>query len=334
MRKPNFENLLKVLNLEVPDRPTLFELFLNPELNRQLTGTMPHDEMSGRQNHVDAFVAAGYDYSTMSVPGFCFRRSERKREQSVSINDGALIFNDADFDAYVWPEFKREQFDLLKQLHVPSGMKLVLFTPDGLMENSIALMGYDNLCLNLYDNPDLVRRVVDKVGETLLAYYDWALDYDCVGAAICNDDWGFNSMPLLPPETMRELIIPWNCRFIELIHSKGRPAIQHACGNIYDCGLMEDVIEICKFDAHHSFEDKILPIEEAYPRYHHRIALLGGVDVDFLCRSTPEKITERCNALLDMSEKSGAYALGSGNSIPDYVPSENYFAMTRAALNR
>jgi uroporphyrinogen decarboxylase len=28
----------------------------------------------------------------------------------------------------------------------------------------------------------------------------------------------------------------------------------------------------------------------------------------------------------------GGYALGTGNSVPDYVPDEGYFAMTRAAL--
>lgn len=334
MRKPNFENLLKVLRREVPDRPTMFELFLNPEVNQILTGVVPEGEMPGRQNHVDAFAAAGYDYATMSIPGFCFKRAERERINSVSLNEGAIILNDADFEAYTWPEFKREQFDLVKQLKVPEGMKLVLFTPDGLLENSIALMGYENMCLNLYDNPDLVRNVINKVGETLLAYYDWALDYDCFGAAVCNDDWGFNSMPMLDPQTMRELIVPWNCKFIDLIHSKGCPAIQHACGNIYDCNLMEDVIDVCKFDAHHSFEDKILPIEEAYPRYHERISLLGGVDVDFLCRATPEEIAKRSNALLDMCESTGGYALGSGNSIPAYVPSKNYFAMINTALNR
>jgi len=28
--------------------------------------------------------------------------------------------------------------------------------------------------------------------------------------------------------------------------------------------------------------------------------------------------------------KQGGYALGSGNSIPDYIPSENYLAMLKA----
>ncbi len=33
-----------------------------------------------------------------------------------------------------------------------------------------------------------------------------------------------------------------------------------------------------------------MPVEEAYDRYHSRIAILGGIDLDFVCRSTPEQI--------------------------------------------
>jgi uroporphyrinogen decarboxylase len=69
-----------------------------------------------------------------------------------------------------------------------------------------------------------------------------------------------------------------------------------------------------------------LPVEEAYSLYGSRIAILGGIDVDFLCRSSPIEIKKRTDKLLDLT-KSGGYALGSGNSIPDYVPIENYLAM-------
>ncbi len=72
-------------------------------------------------------------------------------------------------------------------------------------------------------------------------------------------------------------------------------------------------------------------MEEAYDRWGKGIAILGGIDVDFLCRRTPAEIFARSRALI---EKTGCigYALGSGNSIPDYVPPENYIAMNKAVL--
>ena len=38
MRDPNFNNLVKVLNKEKPERPTLFEFFLHERLYEKLSG--------------------------------------------------------------------------------------------------------------------------------------------------------------------------------------------------------------------------------------------------------------------------------------------------------
>ena len=40
----------------------------------------------------------------------------------------------------------------------------------------------------------------------------------------------------------------------------------------------------------------------------------------------------RSKAMLERTAGRGGYALGSGNSIPPYVPFEKFQAMTRAAL--
>ena len=95
---------------------------------------------------------------------------------------------------------------------------------------------------------------------------------------------------------------------------------------------MDEIIDDLGFDGKHSFEDKICPVEQAYERWGSRIAILGGIDLDFMCRSDPAAITARSKAILERSAGRGSYALGTGNSVPEYVPDENYFAMVRAAL--
>ena len=37
-REPNFDNLLKVLQRKEPERPTLFEFYLDNEISEKLTG--------------------------------------------------------------------------------------------------------------------------------------------------------------------------------------------------------------------------------------------------------------------------------------------------------
>jgi uroporphyrinogen decarboxylase len=96
---------------------------------------------------------------------------------------------------------------------------------------------------------------------------------------------------------------------------------------------MDDIIDIIGFDGKHSYEDAILPVEEAYEKWGGRIAILDGIDLNFLTSHSEEKIEKRCRAMLKRAEGRGAYALGSGNSIPGYVPQEHYFALLRAALS-
>ncbi len=76
---------------------------------------------------------------------------------------------------------------------------------------------------------------------------------------------------------MREYVTPWHKKIVELIHEAGRPAILHSCGNLVP--LWEDIIDDIGYDAKHSYEDTILPVEEAYQTYGDRIAILGGIDM-------------------------------------------------------
>lgn len=62
-----------------------------------------------------------------------------------------------------------------------------------------------------------------------------------------------------------------------------------------------------------------------------RIALLGGIDVDLLCREKPDDIVRQVvESGTRFRNNANGYALGSGNSIPDYVPAEGYLALIEA----
>jgi uroporphyrinogen decarboxylase len=60
---------------------------------------------------------------------------------------------------------------------------------------------------------------------------------------------------------------------------------------------------------------------------------MGGIDMDFLTRKTPEEVYFRSIKLLEQTSDRGGFALGSGNSIAHYVPMENYLTMVRAAAD-
>ena len=76
-----------------------------------------------------------------------------------------------------------------------------------------------------------------------------------------------------------------------------------------------------------SFEDTIQTVEEARRLYGDRIAVLGGIDVDFLCRATQEQVRVRTRRTIERCMPGGGWCLGTGNSVANYIPLDNYLAM-------
>ena len=334
--QPDFEQLRRVLRREKPCRPVLFELFMNPTVYGLLTQSQPADDSPlAYQCHViDAFAAGGYDYASVPGSDFCFPIKERDTKKTVSLNDGFVITDEASFEAYPWQDPDACDYSQLDAFgaHMPEGMKLMAIGPCGVLENAIALVGYENLCYMLHEEPELASRVFDKVGSSLLRYYEICAGFDSVGMLMSNDDWGFNTQTFLSPAHMRQYVFPWHKRIVEAGHAQGKPVLLHSCGNM--CDVFEDIIGNMGFDGKHSYEDAILPVEDSYARWGGRIGILGGIDLDFVMRSSIEEIRRRCNAMLDITQERGGYALGSGNSIPEYIPYEKYRAMIDTALER
>lgn len=333
--EPNFENLLRVLRREKPDRPTLFEFFLNDRLYERLApaSSLPRVRPERRSEHqvLHAYYRAGYDFTNILVPGFEFPTGRDFSQRTLSMYSGGLIHDWQTFEAYRWPDPENAQYDLLDELAatLPGGMKLIAYGSGGVLENVTEIFGYETLCLLLADDPELVRCVFDYVGRRQLRYYEIVSRHPAVGACIDNDDWGFKSQTALSTRHMRQYVFPWHKRIVEAIHAAGKPVILHSCGHFER--ILDDIVEI-GFDGRHSYEDVILAVEDAYDRYRDRFAIMGGLDVDFVCRAAPEAVHARSRAMLERAEAFGGYALGTGNSVPDYVPDENYFAMIRAAV--
>ena len=337
--EPNFGNLLKVLRREKPDRPTLFEFFMNDPLFRVVTATTgpgpgptetAYDILRFR---MQAFRNLGYDYVTLGVPGFEFPRGRQARQQTLSQNEGVMITDRKSFDSSAWPDPDKADYAMLDTLgrELPAGMKMVVSGPCGVLENVTFLLGYENLCYLIADDERLAGNVFAAVGSRLLKYYQRVLQHDGVGAIIGNDDWGFKSQPMLSPKDMRRLVFPWHKQIVAAAHQAGKPAILHSCGNL--ASVFDDIVEDIRYDGKHSYEDTILPVEKAYAQYGKRIAILGGIDLDFICRSSSDEVYTRSRAMLEQSAAGGGYGLGTGNSVPEYVPQENYFAMIAAAID-
>ena len=330
MRNPDFMNLLKVLKREKPSRPTLFEFFLNERLYKKLAGEDIYsrtDKLARYRMLINAYKNAGYDYTTVQGSSFHFTKGEKHKGKSISLNEGALITDEESYQNYTWPNADDFDYSPLEEIkkEIPEGMKLIVWGPGGVLENVFDLVGFENLCFMTFEEPELVQKIFDQVGSRLLRYYEICSKFDTVGALISNDDWGYNSQTMLKPSDMRKYVFPWHKKIVEAIHAAGKPAILHSCGNLSE--VMDDIIYDMKYDGKHSYQDNIIPVEDAYEKWGSEIAILGGIDVNFVCTESNEEINKRCIAMMQRVSSKGGYALGTGNSVPEYVPDEKYFAM-------
>jgi len=87
---------------------------------------------------------------------------------------------------------------------------------------------------------------------------------------------------------------------VDIAHKAGKLLVFHSCGNMYK--LMDELIDDVGIDAKHSYEDKIVPVDEAYRRWGDRVAIL--VEWTWTCSVAGRK--SRCAPVLARSWRSVA----------------------------
>lgn len=227
-----------------------------------------------------------------------------------------------EFEAYPWPDPREADYRMLEHYDGTLEADMRVFHVLDFWEKAKDLLGFETLCLTLYDQPDLVEAVFQRVGEYVEAIIATLCDFTCVGAIYIADDLGFKTSTFLPPDDLRRLVLPWHKRYCAIAHAHGKLFILHSCGQMYD--LMDAYIDEIGIDAKHSFEEAVLPVTEVKQRYGDRVALLGGMDVDLLARADEATIRAKTRAILDTCLPGGGYCLGSGNWVSSYIPLDNY----------
>ena len=243
-----------------------------------------------------------------------------------------VIQNMKDFQSYPWPEIHDDNFYIHRYIcdHLPDGLGFMTCHAGGVYEHVSRLMGYEGLCYALIENRDLVKTVTDKIGGLIFEYNRRLLELEGVSAIFQGEDLGFNTQTLISPEDIRTFFLPWHKKYAAQAHETGRPYYIHSCGKVDD--LMEDFIDDVGIDAKHSFQDNVLSIVEYKKRWGHRVGLLGGVDVDRLTTDEAQDLRVYVRRIIESCSEEGRFAVGAGNSIPSYIPVENYLTMLDEAL--
>jgi uroporphyrinogen decarboxylase len=247
-------------------------------------------------------------------------------------NEGqGIITSMREFESFPWPD--PEEYDLSPFAgigqHLKPGMK-VLVDHGKIYTGVWWLMGFEAFCNAMKQDPDLIARMYDQVGSTQLRILDRATGFDCVGAVRFADDIAYAESLMVSPKHLRQHFFPWLKACIDLAHRKGKLFIYHTDG---DVSLVLDEIIAAGADGLHPIEPKAMDIAKLKQTIGHRIALLGNIDLGYtLTRGTPAEVEAEVKERLRTVAPGGGYALGTSNSVPEYVPLENYNPMRAACL--
>jgi uroporphyrinogen decarboxylase len=343
--QPDIEGLLACIRSKgTPTRVFSAEYFLDAEVQAALcarfgfdAAVRADDPFRAEKLGVVLMRFLGYEAVRCKPDGLEFPHHRATVADSASLaRTGGRSFVDSErgpittweeFERYPWPDPKAISTKSLEwyEGNLPDGMCIGTGGLGHFCELLVWLMGYQTLCFALVDNRDLVLAIRDK----LFAFYrdaiDVVLSFPKVRMVWIGDDMGFRTGTLIAPGDLRELTLPGHAMLARKVHEAGRLYILHSCGNLSE--IMEDLIRDVGIDAKHSFEDNIQTIEDAKRAYGGRIAVLGGIDVDFMCRATEEQVRARTRRTIEQCHPGGGWCLGTGNSVANYMPIDNYLAM-------
>lgn len=339
--EPDFGRVLTAVRRGEPDRVPFAELYHDHEIMEAVLGEpIPRhcptleDRRHYYRKRIQVWYQLGYDFVTIPVgPDLPSRKVEapdtarlsRGMRSWVDESRGAIETRE-DFARYPWPDPEAVDCSAVEiaEEFLPEGMKIVV-TTSGVLENVMWLMGYAPMCYAIADDPELICEMFQFVGERVLKAHETVAPADSVGATWLGDDMGFRHATMISPRLLKEHVFPWQKRMADAAHAQGKPFFLHACGNLEE--IMDDLIDRVGIDAKHAFEDAIIPVPQAKRLYGSRVALMGGVDMHFICSASEDEVRAYVRRVLEECAPGGGYILGTGNSVANYVPLRNYLGM-------
>ncbi len=334
---PDTGRFLAAVRRQGPDRTPLIELAIHPQQVKALLGVEIAGAPASRAVGpiVELHYRLGFDVVKVSAP-IPWDVSRLAAEEDVPQTGhrewqnqrGGPVQSMADYERFRWPTTRDVNFAPVDSAAavLPDGMGVVGFC-GGVLEFATDLVGLEQFMYALFDQPDLVAAVINRVGETLYGVFEEYCSRDSVCALWLGDDLGGKNGLLVSPGFLASQVFPWYRRFAELAHRCGKPFLLHSCGRTE--AVVPTLVEV-GIDAKHSFEDSIEPVEAFAAKWSDRLAVLGGIDVGLLASGTEDQVARRTQTVLEALAPTGAYACGSGNSIADYVLPENFLTMVEA----
>ena len=253
---------------------------------------------------------------------------------------GAPLSGDVDLatiDRYPWPDAGDPGryaglADAARRIAEEEGRAVLLGSIcGGLTEGLFKMRGFDDGYMDLAAEPDRARRVMERILEIKLAWWDRALREvgDLVDVVAEADDLGGQDRPLFSPATYRALVKPLQRELFAFIRARTRaPVFFHSCGAIRE--LVPDLIEI-GVDILNPVQVSAAGMDSAALKREFGRDLVfwgGGVDTQrVLGAGTPDEVRAEVRRRIADLRDGGGFVFASVHNVQPNVPPANLVAM-------
>ena len=242
---------------------------------------------------------------------------------------------------YKWPVLKDWNTDDLKErarrYYEETDYAVVakaVFDGSGFMERCYCMRSIDDFFIDMIENEDLVRFMVDKFCENEIQMWDMYLD--AVGPYIHItqrlSDLGTQTGLFISPEHYRKYFKPADDKVYRFIKSKA-PHVKiwfHACGAIEP--LIGDFIDL-GVDILNPVQPLCFGMEseKIKAKYGDRLCFHGGIDLQRAMPGSLEDVREEVKRRISAFAPGGGYILAAANHIQKDTPAENIVGLYRFA---
>jgi MtaA/CmuA family methyltransferase len=184
------------------------------------------------------------------------------------------------------------------------------------------LLGVNNLMLATVDDPDGLEAAIRRRVPFALQWVDElaALDPGCIWIGE-----GFASNSLVGRDTYRRFVMPYERAVVERIHSHGKTALLHICGQLDSS--MESLLETGSDGVEIDWQ---VDLANAKHRIGSEMTLKGNLNTSTLIAASPDAIYQLTREALRLGKPGGRFILSSGCCLGRDTPPCNVDAMVRA----
>ena len=193
--------------------------------------------------------------------------------------------------------------------------------PGGFFGTPRNILGEENLLVSYYDEPELIRTIINDLCDFWIALYDKVLDQTDADLALLWEDMSYKNGPLISPKLVREFMLPAYKRLTGFFRDHGVKNIlldtDGDCWSLIPIFMEGGVTGVYPFEVNANMD--VVAVRKAFPT----LQMMGGMDKVQLAHGK-EAIDRELEAKIPFMLKHGGYIPHVDHHVPPDVSWENF----------